>query len=831
MSKEKFRDVKFSREINVTLNKDNHWNISHSKLLAYAIKITEEYAAKGIKMSLRQFYYQLVARGYIPNHDKVYKRLSKFVTDIRYNGDIDWDAIEDRGRFQHISADWDDVQSLLEDATEQYRNDRWENQDYFVQVICEKEALISILLPTCQKWHVRLSINKGYASASIMYELSKRMSKEIESGKKVRLLYIGDHDASVVGETPILTRINNKIELMKIEDVVSLLKNKTKIEVLALKDLEVKFEEAIGYFEHDADCTYEIKYTGGKVECTGDHSVYIFKSDGNIVEKRVSELTKDDFLVTFCGNITPKETNRSIDIPQLKTQWSKKVPEKVNIDKDFCKLVGFYNAEGCLRLQKKVPVGITIYFDDSEIEYLKETNRIMTNLFKIKHSKCSKKIFLSKSIGSLFKNLFPARIAKEKRLPSFLWTSTQEEVESYLEGYVNGDGYIRPKENNRDWGSKCICTASPYMSYDLIWLMRCRGIPATANHNIRTRDGHYKKDGTFIKEGIAYRITIPASFIREDVKKTAKCFQVPNIFKEYKIIRPRGTWIRGMRTDIWKLINKDNAKKLLDYIKVDDYKKNLIESDLGVAKIYSIKKINKKRKVYDITIANSSNFFGGTCPILLHNSGKNMVIDIRKRLHEMLTQGTDYIYPNFEVIPIAITMDQIKKYNPPPNPTKSSDPRSDWYRKNYGKYGWEADALEPEILIQTLDKAISYYADIDKMNDIIKKEKKDIKLLNKELQEYYNKTSRKDKSEAIELEYDSGNNRTRAIVMKGIYKSSILIDNNYLENHEIDPNLKGKKIYICPLCGEFQRIDDIEEVYQHIFDWHEKHELTEYFSN
>ena len=80
-----------------------------------------------------------------------------------------------------------------------------------------------------------------------------------------------------------------------------------------------------------------------------------------------------------------------------------------------------------------------------------------------------------------------------------------------------------------------------------------------------------------------------------------------------------------------------------------------------------------------------------------------MIRDIRTRLSEFLTEGDEFIdtigdnddNPNFEVIPVTLTMEQIKKYGPPPNPAKITDPRAKWYIERFGKVSWELDSLRP----------------------------------------------------------------------------------------------------------------------------------------
>lgn len=99
-------------------------------------------------------------------------------------------------------------------------------------------------------------------------------------------------------------------------------------------------------------------------------------------------------------------------------------------------------------------------------------------------------------------------------------------------------------------------------------------------------------------------------------------------------------------------------------------------------------------------------------------SGKDMIRDIQDRLNEF---GLDVI-----VNPIALTMEQIETFNPPPNPAKLTDTRSNWYIKKYGNMSWELDALPPKELINLAEKAVNSLIDIDKYNSMIEQEKEDI---------------------------------------------------------------------------------------------------------
>jgi hypothetical protein len=84
-------------------------------------------------------------------------------------------------------------------------------------------------------------------------------------------------------------------------------------------------------------------------------------------------------------------------------------------------------------------------------------------------------------------------------------------------------------------------------------------------------------------------------------------------------------------------------------------------------------------------------------------SGIDMTRDIQERL-EMF--GAD-VY----VKRVALTMNQIDTYNPPPNPAKLSDSRCGKYIDQYGDESWELDALEPKVITDLINNEVTAYRD------------------------------------------------------------------------------------------------------------------------
>ena len=164
-------------------------------------KILDQYRGQGYDLSLRQLYYQLVARDYIENSQKSYKRLGNLVNDARLAGVVDWAMIADRGRSTAHNAHWTNPKQILNSAANSFRRDRWEDQPCHIEVMVEKDALSGVLWPVCQELDIRFTANKGYPSASILYNMSKRLLAAGRDEKRIYIIHLGDHDPSGIDMT------------------------------------------------------------------------------------------------------------------------------------------------------------------------------------------------------------------------------------------------------------------------------------------------------------------------------------------------------------------------------------------------------------------------------------------------------------------------------------------------------------------------------------------------------------------------------------------------------------------------------------------------------
>ncbi len=186
-------------------------------MIKQANAIIDDYAAQGFDLTLRQLYYQFVARDLIPNRQSEYKRLGDIVNDARLAGLIDWNRIVDRTRNLRSLAHWDGPEDLVEAAASQFRTDRWATQPHRVEVWIEKDALVGVIEGVCEDLDVPFFSCRGYTSQSEMWAAAQRLlayrKPRRRPGTLTRapkpqvpiILHFGDHDPSGMDMTRDIT--------------------------------------------------------------------------------------------------------------------------------------------------------------------------------------------------------------------------------------------------------------------------------------------------------------------------------------------------------------------------------------------------------------------------------------------------------------------------------------------------------------------------------------------------------------------------------------------------------------------------------------------------
>jgi hypothetical protein len=181
---------------------DRKFSGSSLQIIEQANQIVADYQAQGYQLTLRQLYYQFVARDLIENTQKEYKRIGGIINDGRLAGLIDWRAIEDRTRNLDVKDySYGSPAQAINLTAESYVLDKWGGQPKYVEVWVEKEAMDDIVLQACADRVVPHFCCRGYVSQSEMWGAAMRLIRRENRGKDVTIIHLGDHDPSGIDMT------------------------------------------------------------------------------------------------------------------------------------------------------------------------------------------------------------------------------------------------------------------------------------------------------------------------------------------------------------------------------------------------------------------------------------------------------------------------------------------------------------------------------------------------------------------------------------------------------------------------------------------------------
>jgi hypothetical protein len=167
--------------------------------------LARTYAAQGFTLTLRQLYYQFVARAWIPNRDTEYERLGSILNDARLAGLFDWSYITDRTRnVRGGDGQMTEPESVIEPYY--FSVALWEGQPERLEVWVEKDALVDIVGQAAGGLRVPYFSCRGYTSVSELWAASQRLEGYLDDGaERITILHLGDHDPSGIDMTRDIT--------------------------------------------------------------------------------------------------------------------------------------------------------------------------------------------------------------------------------------------------------------------------------------------------------------------------------------------------------------------------------------------------------------------------------------------------------------------------------------------------------------------------------------------------------------------------------------------------------------------------------------------------
>jgi hypothetical protein len=145
-------------------------------------------------MTVRQVFYRLVSMGAVGKTEAEYKgTVCRLLVEMRRGGLIPFGWIADNTRWQRKPTTFNSLEDALTRTAQTYRRAVWEEQDAYVEVWLEKDALAGVVMDVTVEWDVPLMVTRGYPSLTFIHGAAATIAR---CGKPVYLYYLGDYDPS-----------------------------------------------------------------------------------------------------------------------------------------------------------------------------------------------------------------------------------------------------------------------------------------------------------------------------------------------------------------------------------------------------------------------------------------------------------------------------------------------------------------------------------------------------------------------------------------------------------------------------------------------------------
>ncbi len=113
---------------------------------------------------------------------------------------------------------------------------------------------------------------------------------------------------------------------------------------------------------------------------------------------------------------------------------------------------------------------------------------------------------------------------------------------------------------------------------------------------------------------------------------------------------------------------------------------------------------------------------GGISPAMMRSFGDRFIALERFMGRDIVARLELFGADDVEFRRLALNLDQIEEFGPPPNPTKLSDSRAQGYIERFGYECWELDALDPSVISRLIDENVRMYRDEGLYRDVLMRE-------------------------------------------------------------------------------------------------------------
>jgi hypothetical protein len=154
--------------------------------------------------TVRGTFYQATVQKLVAKTEKEYKQtIGRLLVDMRLSKKLPFDWIADNTRWMRKPNTYSSLEDALWSTSQGYRRALWDNQDVYVEVWTEKDALAGVLLEETRRWDVPLMVSRGFSSITYLYEAAQAIAAE---DKPAYVYHFGDHDPSGVAIDRVIER-------------------------------------------------------------------------------------------------------------------------------------------------------------------------------------------------------------------------------------------------------------------------------------------------------------------------------------------------------------------------------------------------------------------------------------------------------------------------------------------------------------------------------------------------------------------------------------------------------------------------------------------------
>lgn len=153
-----------------------------------------EIVAEQQPCTVRQAFYAASVLGLVKKTEGEYKNtVIRLLGQLRLDGRIPFDWIVDNTRWMRKPDTFSSLDDALNETARTYRRALWDDQDAYVEIWLEKDALAGVLCDVTYLWDVPLMVAKGSSSLSFLHSAAEAITYQ---EKPCYLYYFGDRDPS-----------------------------------------------------------------------------------------------------------------------------------------------------------------------------------------------------------------------------------------------------------------------------------------------------------------------------------------------------------------------------------------------------------------------------------------------------------------------------------------------------------------------------------------------------------------------------------------------------------------------------------------------------------